>query len=210
MSTRQSSNEIARIIVQRDPAFADVVKAAGPPPRPRPARVDDRFPALVRSITFQLLATKAATTIHQRVVDVCSGEVTVERIVAAGTDQLRSAGLSGAKAASMIELAHAVTNQEIRLERHGRMTDVDVINEVKTVRGIGPWTAQMYLMFTLARPDVWPTGDYGVRNGWTRVHGLNELVSERELHAVGGKFDGVRSAVAWYCWRAVDLDQAQN
>lgn len=118
--------------------------------------------------------------------------------------RLRSAGLSQVKAEAMIELAHHVDDGRIDLARHGYMKDHEVTREVTAVRGIGPWTAQMYLMFTLARPDVWPTGDYGIRNGWSRLHGLEEIIDERSLRDAGDPFLGFRTAVAYYCWRVVD------
>ena len=205
MNQPPSPTEIAALIAKRDRAFAPLVRLVGPPPRRRAAPVDDRFAALIRSITYQLLATSAARTIHQRVIGVCDGEVSVERILQLGPDQLRSAGLSRTKARAMVDLAEGVASDRVSLSRHGRMRDDDVIAEVSSVHGIGPWTAQMYLMFTLARRDVWPTGDYGVRNGWTIVHAMDEMVSETQLREIGQDFEGVRSSLAWYCWRAVDL-----
>ncbi len=197
-------NEVAQLIARRDPAFRELVRRVGPPPAPRPAPVSERFASLVRSISFQLLATAAATTIHRRVVEVCDGEPSVATLRAMDVTRLRSAGLSRVKAEAMIELANHVHDGRIRLDRHGYMDDHDVIREVTAVRGIGPWTAQMYLMFTLARRDVWPAGDFGVRNGWSQLHGLTEMIDERALRDAGAAFEGFRSAVAFYCWRVVD------
>ncbi|MHB8334066.1 MAG: DNA-3-methyladenine glycosylase family protein [Acidimicrobiales bacterium] len=166
--------------------------------------MSERFASLVRSISFQLLATAAATTIHRRVLEVCDGDTSVATLLAMDVTRLRSAGLSRAKAEAMIELAGHVHDGRIHLERHGYMSDLDVIREVTSVRGIGPWTAQMYLMFTLARRDVWPTGDFGVRNGWSQLHGFDEIIDERSLRDAGAAFEGFRSAVAFYCWRVVD------
>jgi DNA-3-methyladenine glycosylase II len=118
-------------------------------------------------------------------------------------------GLSNAKAAAMLGLAARSLDGRIRLAQHGRMSDHDVLVDVVAVRGIGEWTAQMYLMHTLGRHDVWPSGDLGVRNGWTLVHGLDELVTEKDLRRRGDDFAGVRSDVAWYCWQAVHLARAQ-
>ena len=201
-------DEVAKLIVRRDRAFRDVVKSAGPPPTRRSARVDDRFAYLVRSIVFQLLATSAASTIHERVQDVCGGDVSVQSILSTGPVRLKSAGLSRTKADAMVDLATHVHRGAIRLHHHGRMSDDDVINELTSVRGIGPWTAQMYLMHTLGRSDVWPVGDYGVRNGWSLVHGLDDIVSPVELEQAGAKFEGVRSEVAWYCWQAVHFHRS--
>jgi len=195
--------DVAKLITRRDRAFREIVTLSGPPPSPRPARVDERFAHLVRSITFQLLATKAADTIHARVQQACGGTVTVASVLATGAGDLRGAGLNGVKASAMVELAEAVADGRVRPGAHGRMSDADVAREVTSVRGIGPWTAEMYLMFTLARPDVWPTGDFGVRHGWSLIHDLDEMVTEKELRPLGDPFSGVRSSVAWYCWQAV-------
>lgn len=198
---------IARDIARRDRAFRDVVREAGPPPARRNARVDERFPSLVRSIVFQLLATSAASTIHARVSDACGGTIDVAAILRTGVDDLKSAGLSRTKAEAMVELAHHVSDRRVDVARHGRMSDDEVIREVTAVRGIGPWTAQMYLMHTLARPDVWPAGDYGVRNGWSILHGLDEMISEVDLREQGERFVGLRTDVAWYCWQAVHFSR---
>jgi DNA-3-methyladenine glycosylase II len=199
----RTRDEIAQFIVQRDKAFRGVIDQVGPPPPRRAARVDERFAYLVRSIVFQLLATSAASTIHARVEATCGGEVNVNSILDVGAVKLKEAGLSRTKAEAMVDLAEHVASQRIRLEHHGRMSDDDVLAEVTRVRGIGPWTAHMYLMHTLARRDVWPVGDYGVRNGWSIVHGLDAIISEKELATKGARLGGVRSDVAWYCWQAV-------
>jgi 3-methyladenine DNA glycosylase/8-oxoguanine DNA glycosylase len=202
-------NEIAASIIRRDGAFKKLIKEVGPPPPRRRAPVAQRFPTLARSITYQLLAGKAANTIHQRIIDLCGGEVTAESITSVGHERLRGVGLSNAKAAAMLDLAERTLDGRMQLARHGRMSDHEVLVDVVAVRGVGPWTAQMYLMHTLARHDVWPAGDFGVRNGWSIVHDLNELVSEGDLRKEGDVFAGVRSDVAWYCWEAVGLSRAK-
>jgi DNA-3-methyladenine glycosylase II len=201
--------ERANIIARRDPSFKKLIKLVGPPPPRRSAPVPDRFSNLARSITFQLLATKAADTIHQRVIDLCKGDVTPESIVVAGHANLRNVGLSNAKAAAMLDLAARASDGRVRLAHHGRMSDDEVLADVVSVRGLGPWTAQMYLMHTLARHNVWPASDLGVRHGWSLVHDLDEMISVADLHAEGDVFDGVRSDVAWYCWEAVHLSRAK-
>lgn len=201
---------IAADIVQRDRAFSSVVGQIGPVPGRRPAPVAQRFSSLVRSITFQLLATSAANTIHARVVDACDGEVSVESIERAGPDVLRNVGLSRTKAAAMLDLAAHARDGRINLAAHGRMSDEAIIAEVTRVHGVGPWTTQMYLMHTLGRRDVWPVGDLGVRHGWSLVHGLDEMITEKELARCGGRFHGVRSDVAWYCWQAVHLHRSNQ
>lgn len=201
--------EIASVIARRDRAFRNFIRDVGPPPPRRSAPVAQRFPTLARAITGQLLATKAAATIHQRVIDLCAGDVSAETIQRAGHANLRSAGLSNGKAAAMVDLAERTLDGRVRLAHHGKMSDHDVVRDVIAVRGIGPWTAQMYLMHTLARHDVWPAGDFGVRNGWSQIHQLDEMVSEAALQAKGDVFEGVRSDVAWYCWQLIRLQRAQ-
>ena len=210
MAPHLSPTDTSALIVRRDRAFKTLVANVGPPPAFRRVRVDERFATLIRSITFQLLATKAANTIHRRVVEACGGLVTPETVLAAGTARLRAVGLSGTKAAAMIDLAEHVSDERVRLGAHGRMSDDEVMREVTAVHGIGPWTAEMYLMFTLGRPDVWPVLDLGVRRGWSQLHGLDEMVKPQELRLHGDRFSGVRSAVAWYCWATVDDDAWAN
>jgi DNA-3-methyladenine glycosylase II len=209
VSTPLSPQEIALVIAKRDGAFKKFIMDVGPPPPRRSAPVAQRFPTLARAITGQLLATKAAATIHQRVVDLCEGDVNAQSIQRAGHANLRNVGLSNTKAAAMLDLAERTMDGRVRLAHHGKMSDADVLSDVVAVRGIGPWTAQMYLMHTLARHDVWPAGDLGVRNGWSQLHGLDELVSEVELRKRGDLFEGVRSDVAWYCWHVIRLQRAQ-
>jgi DNA-3-methyladenine glycosylase II len=182
----------------------------GPPPRRRNAPIDQRFAAVARSITSQLLATRAATTIHARVLDACDGHVTEESILRVGPDTLRDAGLNRTKAEAMVALASMSLAGHINFDRHGRMSNDDITREITAVRGIGPWTAHMYLMFTLARPDIWPSGDYGVRYGWSIVHDEDDIISERALNDVGASLVGVQSATAWYCWQALHVFRGEQ
>jgi len=203
-----SRAEIAAAIVRADPSFRSVVKQAGLPPTRRPAPVSQRFDALIRSITFQLLATAAANTIHARVIDAVGGTVTPEAIIAAGSEALKGAGLNRAKSEAMVSLAEHVVRGDVRLGDHGRLSDAEIVKELTVVKGVGPWTVQMYLMHTLGRRDVWPIGDYGVRVGWSLIHGLPDTISEKELGVAGDPLAGLRSDVAWYCWQAVHFSRA--
>lgn len=204
MTTR---HDIATAISGLDMSFQEVIEVAGPPPARRPAPVSDRFASLVRSITFQLLATGAAETIHTRVVHACADEVTAESVLRAGSERLRAAGLSRTKATAMVELARHTVDGSVNLARHGWLSDDAVVAEVTAVHGIGPWTTHMYLMHALGRRDVWPVGDLGVRHGWSLLHGLDDMVSPQELGVHGDRFAGMRSDVAWYCWRAVHFSR---
>ncbi|NNN07595.1 MAG: DNA-3-methyladenine glycosylase 2 family protein [Acidimicrobiaceae bacterium] len=201
---------VAADIVARDRSFADVVQSVGPAPARRLIPVAGRFSSLISSISYQLLATSTARTIHARVIEVCGGAVSTESVLRAGPENLRHAGLSRTKASAMIDLATHVRDGRIDFAAHGRMSDEAIVAEVTSVHGVGPWTAQMYLMQTLARRDVWPVGDFGVRQGWSLLHHLDEIITEKELLLRGDIFVGVRSDVAWYCWQAVHLHRSNQ
>lgn len=162
------------------------------------------FESLARSICFQQLAGSAARAIYSRLVAELEGPPSPEAVVRAGKGPLRRAGLSASKASTMVGLAEAVLAGEVRLRVIGRKSDAQIVAELTRVHGIGRWTAEMFLIFQLQRPDVWPAGDYGVRKGWAAVHGMPEPPSQRELEGLGDPLRGVRSVAAWYCWRAVD------
>ena len=167
-------------------------------------RADRRFESLAEIIVYQQLAGRAAATIHGRFVGALEGTVTPEAVLAASDELLASCGLSRAKASSIRDLADQVAAGRIELERIGRLSDDEVVDHLTRVRGIGPWTAQMFLLGTLGRLDVWPTGDYGVRAGFGRAWGLDEIPTAKELTELGEPFRPYRSLVAWYCWRVVD------
>lgn len=192
----------ATAAVAADPVFAPLVEVVGPL-RIRPPH-STHYEALLRSIVFQQLAGKAAATIHGRVVEAVGGEVTPERIAATADDDLRGAGLSANKLAAIRDLTVKVVDGTVPLDDVEGLDDEEIVERLVTVRGIGRWTAEMFLLFQLRRPDVWPSGDLGVRAGWAKLHGLDELPTPRELEAAGERFRPWRSAAAWYCWRAVD------
>ena len=187
-----------------DPVLAGLIERHGPPPARRRVPVDQRFGHLARAIVYQQLAGRAAASIHGRMVEAVGGTVTAGAVLATPEAELRACGLSGSKTASLLDLAARVSSGEVALDRLGRRSDEDVIAHLTTVRGIGPWTAQMFLMNALGRLDVWPTGDYGVRAGWARAWALAEPPHPTALAALAEPFRPYRSVVAWYCWRAAD------
>jgi 3-methyladenine DNA glycosylase/8-oxoguanine DNA glycosylase len=195
---RRASEDLAR----RDGVIAGLVDRHGHC-RLRPVE-RSRFEALARAIAYQQLAGRAAASIWGRVRALVDGPFTPEAVLALGEDALRGAGLSNAKMRSLLDLASKVAAGDVRLDRIGRLDDGDVVDHLVQVRGIGPWTAQMFLMFTLRRPDVWPTGDLGVRAGYAKAYGLPELPSPLDLDAFGERYRPYRSVAAWYCWRACE------
>ena len=132
------------------------------------------------------------------------GDCSATRILETGRAALRTAGLSAAKAAAMWDLAERDLAGDLGLAVLGRLGDEEVTARLVAVRGIGPWTAQMFLLFTLHRLDVWPTGDLGVRKGYALAFELEDLPSPADLERAGEPFRPYRSIAAWYCWRACD------
>ena len=163
------------------------------------------FAVLARAICHQQLAGAAAATIHGRFTNLFDGPPTPAATLALGSAPLRSAGLSAAKAEAVLDLARRADEGTLLLRSLGRLDDQAVIDQLVTVRGIGRWTAEMFLMSQLGRTDVWPVGDLGVRTGWALIHHQSEPTHPRDLQEAGDAVRPVRSIAAWYCWRAVDL-----
>lgn len=190
-------------LAEVDPALAAHIARTGPPDLRSPH--GSAFEALARSIAFQQLAGAAAATIWGRVRALVPGPFTPEAVLAIDEADLRAAGLSGAKQAALRDLAAKAADGTLGLRGLWRLEDEAVVERLVAVRGIGRWTAQMFLMFQLRRPDVWPTGDLGVRNGYARIFALDEPPAPAELEALGERLRPHRSTAAWYCWRAADL-----
>ncbi|HET9051586.1 MAG TPA: DNA-3-methyladenine glycosylase 2 family protein [Candidatus Dormibacteraeota bacterium] len=201
---RVSHTAAARLLAGRDPVVARLVADAGPPRLRPPA--ETHFAALVRAIVFQQLAGAAASAIHGRLLAALRGDPQPAALLALSDVDMRSAGLSAGKTASLRDLATRVLDGTVVLEprRIARLDDEEVVERLSTVRGIGPWTAHMFLLFQLRRLDVWPTGDFGVRKGFGLAWGIPQPTA-RELEPLGDPFRPYRSIVAWYCWRAVEL-----
>ena len=192
-------------LVDRDPVMAKLVAIAGPAKLKRRGNERrDHFGALARSITYQQLAGAAAAAIHGRFEALFDGGPTPEAVLATPEEKLRGAGLSAAKTASIIDLATKVESGVVPLDGIGRLSDDEIVERLSSVRGIGRWTAEMFLIFQLGRLDVWPVGDLGVRKGYATAWGLPAMPTPKELVAYGETFRPYRSVAAWYCWRAVD------
>ena len=194
----------ARILAERDPVIARLLDQTGPPKLARPA--ESHFGALVRAVVYQQLAGRAAAAIHGRLIAALDGDVRPETLITLSDESLRAVGLSRNKMASLRDLATKVLDGTVVLSPRGlsRESDDEIAARLSAVRGIGPWTAEMFLLFQLRRLDVWPVGDLGVRRGY----GLAWQVptpTARELQPLGEVFRPYRSVAAWYCWRAAEL-----
>jgi DNA-3-methyladenine glycosylase II len=201
---RRAVVEGSAALARQAPEFRHLFDAEGPADlrRARPRRT--HFAELVRTICYQQLAGAAARTIHGRLEAALDGAPTPEAVLALPVATMRGAGLSANKTASIRDLAEKVLAGDVELDRVARLSDEALVGELTLVRGIGRWTAQMFLMFQLGRLDVWPVDDRGVRKGYGVLYGLTTPPTARELESLGEPLRPYRSLAAWYCWRAAD------
>jgi DNA-3-methyladenine glycosylase II len=203
---RTSLKAAAAEVAGRDPVMAELMERTGPFRLPRPT--SGHFAALAESILYQQLAGAAAAAIHRRFVALFDGDLTPQAVLAVPEKKLREAGLSGSKATSIRDLAAKVADGTVPLERISRFRDEEIVTRLSVVRGIGRWTAEMFLIFQLRRLDVWPVDDYGVRTGYSLAYGLPDLLTPKQLQPEGDRFRPYRTVVAWYCWEAVHAARA--
>ncbi len=191
-----------RHLADADPALARVIGEVGPI---KFVHRHERFPALVRAIIFQQLAGTAAAAILARFVRTAGGDrfPTPAQVLAASDDTLRAAGLSRGKIAYLRDLAGHVRDGSINFHRFPKMADEEIIEHLIAVNGIGRWTAEMFLMFNLLRPDVLPVGDLGVRNAAGRLYGMPKAPTPGELRELGERWRPFRSAASWYLWQSL-------
>jgi DNA-3-methyladenine glycosylase II len=192
------------ILAARDPVLAGLIAEAGPMRLRRSTM--SHFAALVQAIVYQQLAGAAASAIHGRLIAALGGDVSPEPMLGLSDETLRTVGLSGAKVRSLRDLATKVLDSTVELSprRLSRQSDEEVIARLSTVRGIGPWSAQMFLIFQLRRMDVWPVGDLGVRRGFGLAWNI-PTPTARELEPLGDPHRPYRTVLTWYCWRAAEL-----
>jgi DNA-3-methyladenine glycosylase II len=192
------------ILAERDPVLRRLVSKAGPARVSPPT--ETHFEALARAILYQQLAGPAAAAIHGRMIAALGGEVTPQRLLSLPAGTLRSVGLSANKEASLQDLAAKVMDGTVTLDpaKLRAESDAEVVARLTAVRGIGKWTAEMFLMFQLRRLDVWPTGDLGVRKGFGLAWKI-PMPTAKQLDALGDPYRPYRSVVAWYCWRAAEI-----
>jgi DNA-3-methyladenine glycosylase II len=198
------ANDAVAHLKRVDPILGDVIDRAGPyliPRRP------ERFQALVRAIIFQQLAGRAAQTIFDRFVTQVGGKrfPTPAQVLAATDEMLRAAGLSRGKMAYVRDLAAHVRDRTLNFHRFAQMDDDAIIADLTRVRGIGRWTAEMFLMFNLHRPDVFPVDDLGVRNAVARLYAMSAPPPPKELREFGERWRPYRTVAAWYLWQSMSV-----
>jgi DNA-3-methyladenine glycosylase II len=199
----KSATSAHRHLVRVDARLALVIAAIGPAELPRRR---GRYAVLVRAIIGQQVSTAAARTIYERVRKAAGGYVTPERLGTMTAADLRALGVSRQKASYVIDLTQKVLSGELRLARLDALDDEEVVRELTRVKGIGRWTAEMFLMFVLGRADVLPVGDLGVRAGFTRVYRMRTAPSESRMRAIAAKWRPYRSLGSWYMWQSLEID----
>lgn len=189
-----------RGLARREPRLAAVIKRVGPCTlQPNP----DSFRVLAGSIISQQISTKAAASISARVVSLCGKSgVKPARLAELGDDELRGCGLSGNKLLSLRSLSQYFLDNAALMRRLKKLPDEEVIEALVPIRGVGVWTAQMFLMFSLGRPDVLPVADLGLRAGVKDIFGLEELPAAAELEQLAECWRPHRSVATWYFWRS--------
>jgi len=188
-----------------DPVLAGVIDRVGPC-RARIASDGTHFHAVLRSIVYQQLSGSAAATIHGRVVALFGDrDPTPRGLLALDDAVLRAAGLSGQKTAYVKDLARHATSRRFPLERLHEFDDAAVIETLTAIKGVGRWTAQMFLMFRLGRPDVLPDLDLGIQKGIQRAYGLRRLPTPPQVLKRGAPWAPYRTIASWYLWRLLDL-----
>lgn len=187
-----------------DPVMARIIAEVGPC---RIALRRERFAALARAIIFQQLAGAAARAIHDRFVALYPGRgfPTAPQVLATPDAKLRSVGLSTKKALYIKDLARHIDEGLLNFHRFARMSDDEIIVDLTRVHGIGRWTAEMFLMFNLGRPDVLPVDDLGVRNAIVRAYGMRKAPTPARLREFGVRWSPYRTVAAWYLWRSLDI-----
>jgi DNA-3-methyladenine glycosylase II len=193
-----------RLLLRRDPVIAALIRAHGPCGLAEGVHID-YFAALARSIIFQQLSTKAASTIHARLVGLLpEGRVTAPALAALTEEQFRSVGISRQKSMYLRDLSEKIVSGALALDGVEQLDDEAVITALTTVKGVGRWTAEMFLMFRLHRPDVLPLGDLGILTAVQRAYGMRKRPSPERLRKLGDIWKPYRSIACWYLWRSLD------
>ena len=184
-----------------DPVMAKIIERVGPY---QFTLREPTFETLARSITFQQLNGKAAGTIFARLRKAVGRRFTAKAFLKLTPEQLRDCGLSRQKIASLTDLAERVSRREINFRKLASLPDDEVVSLLSQVRGVGVWTAQMFLIFALERANVMPLADFGIRNAVRKAYGLTELPKPAELAKLAEKWHPYCSIASWYLWRSLD------
>ena len=204
------SAKARKALAAADPTMGALIERIGPIDiatrlrRRKEERPNDAYGALLRAIVGQQLSTKAARTIYLRVLDLFDGRTpSPEQLLGAGEEELRGAGLSGRKTEYVRDLASHVLDGELELDRLGELSDEEAIEEISAVRGLGRWTAEMFLLFHLERPDVLSGGDLGIRKAIQIEYDLGEMPPPKRVIEIGEPWRPHRSLASLYLWESL-------
>jgi DNA-3-methyladenine glycosylase II len=201
--SHEQIDDALRHLRRRAPQLRTTIDAVGPFTL-RPQR--DRFRMLIRSIVSQQLSVAAARTINARVEQLAgTSRLTAAAVAAISTEALRGAGLSAQKISYVRDLADKIASRELQLARLGKMSDEEVIAALVGVKGIGRWTAHMFLIFSLGRLDVLPEDDFGIRSAMRSVYQLEELPSKQQVRELAEPWRPFATVASWYLWRGLDI-----
>ena len=209
---RRFSPQVVRAALRHlranDPILRNVIQQVGPCQlKLQPGR----FHSLVRSIISQQISGHAARSIRQRLEDlVAPMKVSAQTMNSLTVQRLRSVGLSQQKATYIKDLARKVANDELQLNQIGRLSDEKVIEQLTQVNGIGRWTAQMFLMFCLGRPNVLPYDDLGIRSALRKMYDLDDLPNKAICQEIAQPWRPYATIACWYCWRSLDLTKESS
>ena len=190
-----------RALARRDPVMAGIMRAH---PKIFLVRRGEPFMTLARAIVGQQISVKAAQSVWDRVVACVGGEVSPQSVLGRQRPVLRACGLSDRKTEYICDLAQHFANGSIHVHRWHEMSDEAIIAELVEVRGIGRWTAEMFLIFSLLRPDVFPLDDLGLQKGIRVAYFSNRKVALSTLRRIGERWRPWRSVATWYLWRSLD------
>jgi DNA-3-methyladenine glycosylase II len=188
----------------RDPKMGKLIERVGREPPP-PSAAGTHFAALARAIVYQQLSGKAAATILGRVVAAAGGTLGPEAIAALSDDALRAAGLSKQKLGYLRDLSAKSISGELPVELLHELSDDEIVSAARAVKGIGLWTAQMFLMFRLGRPDVLPVHDLGIRKGVQKLFRLRTLPAPEKIETLAEPWRPYRTVACWYLWRLTEM-----
>ncbi len=212
MSLKFDPEEAVLVLSKADPNLKKLIKAVGPFTM-RPQKLQSPFEALARAIVYQQLSGRVAAVIHARLAESLKkrGGLTPEAISKSAADELRAVGMSWAKVAALHDLAAKTIDGTVpTLAGLRKLDDAVIVERLTQVRGIGPWTVEMMLMFRLGRPDVLPISDLGVRRGFMLTYGLKEMPKPKALVELAEHWRPYRTVASWYMWRACELENKQE
>ena len=196
-----ASADIARALDALASEQGHIARALAQVGYPEERRRDHSFATLARIVVGQQVSVAAASSITRKLVDTLGGDLTAESVLNCPEEGLRSAGLSRQKVSYMQSLATAEASGQLSLTTLPKLSDDEAVAAITAIKGFGEWSAHMYLMFSLGRPDIWPVGDLAVREGFKRIQGLEDRPTAGQLKPLGEPFRPYRSALAMLCWR---------